>query len=115
MAIVKFNDLEEWSDELRKDVPDRAIVRLTYLFKTSRISPNIRHVLVVATHNVTRPGGEPHQIVRFEKYVGDLWGLSQETDDKVIERGGQLHAKIEAICRDLQLDVRAGIVERERE
>lgn len=111
MATVRFNDVEEWSEELRKDLPDRGIVRLSYLFKPSRISPNIRHVLLVATHIVTRPGGPPHQLVRFEKYVGDLWGLNQERDKEVMGWGEELKANIEAVCRDLRLDVRAGMIE----
>lgn len=110
MAIIKFNHVEEWDEELQKDLPDRCIVRLSYLFKPSRISPNIRHVLLVATHTVTRPGGEPHQLVRFQRYIGDLWG-TKETDDQVMERGEQLKAKIEAVCRQLGVDVRAGIFE----
>lgn len=111
MATVKFNDVEEWGEELRTDLPDRGIVRLSYLFKPSRITPNIRHVLLVATHTVTRPGGPPHQLVRFEKYIGDLWGLNQDTDNQVMERGEELKAKIEAVCRGLHVDVRAGIFE----
>lgn len=111
MATVKFNDVEEWSEELRKDVPDRALVRLSYLFKPSRISPNIRHVLLVATHTVSRPGGEPHQLVRFEKYIGDLWGLNQERDKEVMRGGEELKARMEAVCRELQIDVRAGLIE----
>jgi hypothetical protein len=114
VTIVKFNAVEEWSEELGKDAPDRGIVRLTYLYKPSRISPNIRHVLLVATHTVTRPGGEPHQVVRFERYIGDLWGM-KETDDKVMERGEEIKAKIESVCRILQVDVRAGIFESPRD
>ncbi len=111
MAILKFSDLEEWSVELHKDVPDRGIVRLTYVYTPSRVSPNIRHVLLVATHTVTRPGGDPHQVVRFERYIGDLWGL-KEPDDLVMERGEQLKAKLEAVCRSAAVsDVRAGIFE----
>jgi len=111
MGTVKFSDVDEWIDELHKDLPDRALVRLSYLFKPSRVSPNIRHLLLVGTHTVTRPGGEPHQLVRFEKYVGDLWGINPETDEKVRERGEQIMRKIESVCKDLKIEVRAGLIE----
>lgn len=104
MATVKFNDVDEFCEELARDGPDRDIVRLTYLFKTSRLSPNIRHVLVVATCTVQG------QIVRLERYVGDVWGLSA-TDEEVMEKALQTKNRLHERCKKLNLNVRAGVLE----
>jgi len=122
MAIVKFNSVEEFSDELRKEKGniERRIVRLTDLFTPSKLSPNIRLVQVIATFIVCAfpaalPAAGPH-IVRLERYCGDIWPLSgtappSEADLKTMERAKEVSEQIEAVCRELSLEVRAGVIE----
>ncbi len=109
LPVVKFNDVDEFCQELAKDTPDRHIVRMTYLFKPSSFSSHMRHVLVVATCAVTRPGASV-QIVRLEKYIDDLWGAG-DLDEQVMEKGHEVRTKLEGLCRQMNLDVRGGVVE----
>lgn len=80
MATVKFNDIEEFCAEMEKDASDieRRIVRTTTMTRTSSLSPNIRHIIALATYSVDG------QVIRLESYCGDLWGVNQDQDKQVI-------------------------------
>lgn len=107
MPRVKFNAVEEFCAEMERDKSDidRRIVRLTHLFQDSRLSPNIQHVLAVATYSVKG------QVVRLERYCGDVWRINDEADKKVLDRAEAVHKAIKEACQRLELKVRAGILE----
>lgn len=108
IPVVDFTNVDEFCDELKLSPPDHGIVRITYLYTPSSISPNIRHVQVVATCFITREG-EAEQIVRMEKYAGDLWGM-EISDEKVMAKAEEIKNTLESKCRHLKLDVRGGIL-----
>lgn len=110
LPVVKFSDVDEFCRELAKDTPDRHIVRVTSRLKTASFSPNVRHVLVVATCAVTRPGDEHAEIVRLEEYVGDVWGIGQ-ADEITLEKAEEAKTRLESKCRQMDMDVRGGMVE----
>lgn len=109
MPIVKFNNVDEFCEELEKDAAavavDRNIVRLTNLFTISSPLPNVRHVKVLANYSVQG------QIVRLEHYCGDLWGMNNDQDNKVLERAGNAQMTVKAACDRLFLELRAGALE----
>lgn len=109
IPVVKFNNVDEFIQELELSPPDHGIVRATYIFTPSSISPNIRHVQVVATCFITREG-DAEQIVRLEKYAGDLWGMG-DVDERVMEKAEEAKSSLESKCRHLNLDVRGGMLE----
>jgi hypothetical protein len=106
MATVRFNIPDEFLVELEKDQPlvHRGIVRITHLYRGSKLSPIIRHLSVVAT---TRIGDD---VVRCECYCGDLWQM-EDNDKKVTAKAAQIRRELEDGCARLALQVRAGIVE----
>lgn len=105
--IVKFNSTEEFCEELRKDAfkVDRGIVRVTNLFRVSGLSPSIRHLIVVATYSAEG------QVVKLERYCGDIWGINKEADDKVLSKAQAFHDFIISTCQELCLELRAGTLE----
>lgn len=107
MAIVKFNAVEEFCAEIENDAQeiDRRIVRTTDVSRISSMTPNIRHILAVASYSV----GE--QVVRLECYCGDVWGINQEMDKKVFEKAEQIHQTVASTCEALELQNRAGVLE----
>lgn len=54
MMRVRFSDVDEYLEELRKDAPlvDRKILRLTNSFQASSFSPHIHTLTVMATARV---------------------------------------------------------------
>lgn len=105
MIIVKFNSVEEFCDEIAKGTPEDRIVRLTNLYTASKLSPNIRFVSVVATCIMK------NKIVRLDRHCGDSWGLGNESDQKTFERADKASKAVEATCKRLDYEVRAGIFE----
>jgi hypothetical protein len=101
--MVVFHAVEEFLKELEtdKDLVERQIVRLTNLYQQSQMTPVIRHLFVAATY---KAAGE---IVQFKQYIGDLWNAEQ--DRKTIEKSIALQKQIEDACRQLSLEVRAGM------
>ncbi|SRR5712692_4178942 len=106
MATVRFNVPDEFLAELETDQPlvQRGIVRITHLYRDSKLRPVIRHLSVVAT---TRIGDD---VVCCECYCGDLWQM-EDNDRKVTARAAQIRQELEEGCARLGLHVRAGIVE----
>ena len=107
MVTVKFNEVDEFLEEIEKDHRDieRGVVRVTNMFRTSRISLTTRNTLVVSTY-VLR-----HQLVRLEVYCGDLWGVNAEDDQKVMARAEEVQDRIAAKCKEVGLELRSGILE----
>lgn len=110
MALVKFNDPDEFIEELKKE---RGNIRLNIVRLTNRWTPipnvaPIRALSVIATAQVTH--GITHDIIRLEKYCGNIWDIGEEDKD-TYDRAKQIHDKVEKACQELEIEVRAGIVE----
>ena len=101
---VKFNQADEFLAELEKDslFINRRIVRLTNLYEASKLSPNIQHVTFLATYAID------NTIVELRRYCGDIWGINQESDDKVLNKAKNSEQKIENACKRLGLEARSG-------
>lgn len=108
MITVRFSDRDELMAELAKSKQeiDRGIVRVTNLLRPGRLTPTVRTMSVVVTAAVRG------QLIRFERYMGQLWGQGFEDRDKIVaDAGHKIVEKISAECAALGLDVRAGILE----
>ena len=103
--MIKFNSPSEFIEELQKDkeLVERGIVRLTNLARDTQALP-IRHLSVVATYKVK---GE---IVRLEKFCGQLWGHEPE-DSQAYGRAQGAHDTIKSACRAFGLEIRSGVYE----
>lgn len=104
---VHFNEPSEFCDELEKDKlkVDRGIVRTTFRFEPSKLSPNIHHVFALASYSVDG------QVVEMEKYCGDTWGLHTGEDEKVHDRANNYIKTVESACQLCKLEMRAGTLE----
>jgi hypothetical protein len=102
--MVRFNDVDEFLENLDKDRQhvERRVVRVTNLYRASKLTPSIQHLSVVAT---ARVAGE---IVRLEVYCGDLWHLGR--DDAIIAKATTIQRTLADECARLDLDVRAGVI-----
>lgn len=92
---VIFNSPEEFMEELEKTIPEKGIVRLTFVFKPSSISPSIESEYVVGT---AIAGG---YLVRLDVYCGDT--LSR--------RAVAVMQALKDKAKELNLEVRAGVFE----
>ena len=110
MVTVKFNDADEFLEELGKNLGkvEQNIVRLTFSFTPSKLTPNIRHLQVLATAQVGR------DILRLEHYCGQVWEIGTQ-DTPVQEEAGRVHKQLEEGCERLGLEVRAGVLEEDKE
>lgn len=114
MLQVSFNGVDEFIEELKKEAGvgsiesskiEGNVVRLSNLYTNSRISPNIKHVSLMATFVSNG------HIVRLDRYCGDHWGINAASDQETIDKTKKYGDKIEAVCKELGLDVRAGLFE----
>jgi len=114
--IIKFTSVEEFIEELRKEfkpgkpIPKPTVLRLTNQYRPSSMSPNIETMLVLDT--VVNLRGE---VIRFERFVGQLWRVREDQDRNVFDLAAQIHTRIEALCQELGIEVRAGVYEPEVE
>lgn len=106
MLTVKFNSTEEFLEELRKDPPPDTIVRRTAIYRSSRLSPNIKLVSVMATFWNKR-----NQVVLLDHYCGDIWMPADEASQKTQQKLNEVYAKIDKCAEELGLEVRAGTLE----
>lgn len=109
MISVLFNSVDEFIEEMIKDADkiERRIVRVTKSFESTSMSPKMCHVSVKCGYVVD--GG----LVELKRYCGLHWGLNNETDIKIMEKTEEIHKKIEKICNELKLEVRAGAFQAE--
>ena len=110
MMKVKFNAAQEFLEELQADHASglvfRRLVRLTNVYTTSSISPNIKHVSVAASYIVKHP--DDLQLAELMRDCGDVWNIP-ESDKTTLERADQVQAKVKQACDSLGLEVRAGL------
>ena len=111
MAVVKFNVVDEFIAELEKEIGpgfcniERGIVRVSYLNRETAVSPNIRHLLVVATAKLFTG-----DIMRLQSYCGQIWNM-EDQDKPVLQNAEEKLNKIREACQKLGLEVRAGAFE----
>lgn len=110
MLRVSFNSVDEFLEELKEEAKAGSIegnvVRLSNLYTNSGISPNIKHVALVATFVSNS------HIVRLDRYCGDYWGINQASDQETTDKTKEFGDKIEAVCKELGLEVRSGLFEK---
>lgn len=104
---VHFNEPKEFCEELVKDhlQIERGIVRCTVRYETAKISPNIHHVIALATYSVAG------QVVELEQYCGDVWRINKEEDQKVLDQADATIKLVEKFCQGCDLQVRTGHLE----
>lgn len=113
MAYILFNSVSEFIDEMEKDHIhniDRGIVRVSHLFQQAKVSPHIHLAYAVASYKNT--SGD---IVKYAAYVGDLWRVRKEEDEKVYNKLKEITGKIEEKARQLKLEVRTGLLNHKSE
>ncbi len=105
MSAVRFHHPSDFLAELARDVElvDRRIVRVTRGYRRSRLAPTVQLVSVLASYELH--GG---QVVHLDAACGDWWGIG---DDGALRRADEIARRIEDACRDLNLEVRGGVVE----
>jgi len=103
--IVKFNAVEEFIDELKKEKLVKPVVRLTYTRRANEKIAPLSSLSIVATAKAA-----DGDIIKLEHFCGSLWGIEQE-DEKTQRRAEDVHRYIENHCQDLRLEVRSGIYE----
>jgi hypothetical protein len=106
MINIKFNSPEEFMDELDRHYPQDGIVRLTFMSKSSGISPNIKTQYIIGTA-VTDRG----YIVRLEVLCGDTWPDGAPGNDKVDARADAIMQALKDKAAELKLEVRPGVFE----
>jgi len=106
--IIKFTDPSEFLQEVEKDRPyiERKIVRLTTHWIPSKASPSIFLVSVVSTAKL-----EWGDIIRLEKFVGDYWRGLEKENKGTLQKKDEIYHQIEEACKQLDLEVRAGVYE----
>lgn len=106
MATVKFNSVEEFLDELKKERGNTRlnILRLTNLFSPIPNLGPIRSLTVVATFKLRE------DIVCLNRYCGQLWDM-EDQDKETYQRAEAIHKQIEEAAKPLGIEVRAGIWE----
>lgn len=103
MITVKFNEPDEFIDEIRreKDSLEGRILRITNQYRQSKSLP-LHYVSVIATALARG------QIIRMEKYVGETAGMGEE-DKKTVNRAGSVQDDLKTAAAEMGLEVRAGI------
>lgn len=102
---VKFNATEEYVNELEKNAPvvHRKIVRVTKRAQITNMYP-IQRMYVTATYVAEG------DIIRLDRYVGDLQG-DKRTDDALYRKADAIINSIEKASKELGLEPRAGMYE----
>jgi|SRR2546426_3013631 len=112
MITVKFNSHEEFIAEVAKDAGnvERGIVRVTQEVSMTKMAP-LRRLTVLATAVVVQREVE-RQLIRLERYCGELWGDGfSEMDKKTHEQAEQTISLIERNLKQCGLEIRAGVIE----
>lgn len=106
MAVVKFNSVEEFLEEVEKDRSNThlKIVRLTNVWAAIPNLAPIRALSVVATAKVKE------DIVRLDRYCGQIWNIGSQ-DEGTYKRAEAVRKQIEEAAKKLGIEIRAGVWE----
>jgi hypothetical protein len=107
MVTVKFNDVDEFVANLRQDADlvERKLVRLTFRHKAADPTLPIRSMSLVASAVV---GG---QVVTLLTDCGSYMQGSADEHGQVAAAARAAAGKVEAVARELGLEVRPGVIE----
>ncbi len=105
MAIVQFNNIEEFLAELATDLDtlDRHLVRVTNLYQQSTQMPVMQYVSVVATARVAT------DIIRLDVSCGEVWNGDAHHNAPVLKKSEAVQQHLRASCTKLGIEVRAGL------
>jgi hypothetical protein len=112
--VVRFNDAEEFCQELARRGPDiEPVVRLTRRFLPARSDKYgqlpYSHVQVVATY-LRRGGGAGPVIVELATYCGQRWpGLPGEVNDDTDGAAERVMARVKLEAEAHGYEVAAGV------
>jgi len=102
--LIKFNAADEFVKELKKEPLAKPVVRLTYLRKANEKVAPLNSVYIVATAKAA-----DGDIIRLDHYCGALWGVQE--DEETHRHAEDINIYIKNHCKDLHLEVRAGLFE----
>lgn len=102
--MIRFNAVSEFVHELECNPPRDDLVRITKRFTDSRISPQVKHVAVVATYRQRSDG----DIVKLEKQCGTYWARADEKADEVASK---VIEEVQTVCTAMAYDTRPGVIE----
>jgi len=110
-VIVRFNSVDEFLEELKKDRDDilDSILRVTQSRKDWLDSPSFPRLSVVGTFALDMPRVHPF-VVRLDCYCGQIWGVEKQ-DAPALARAREVQEKIEDACREMGIEVRGGVLE----
>ena len=104
---ILFSDLQEFQEELEADKTriDWSIIRATKMFQSSKLSPTIRHVYVIAGASVRSA------LVELRVHCGQHWGRDFPQSKEALEKADKIITGLEAWAQSHGLEVRAGVFE----
>lgn len=107
MATVKFNVVDEFLDEIKREFEGRPIPPYTILRVTNLLRPipnlgPIQSLFIVATIKIRE------DIIRLEQYCGQIWGIGGQ-DEATLKKAEGIYDKIKKACQ--RLEIRAGVYE----
>jgi hypothetical protein len=111
---LRFNDPEEFINELRHSPPDgEPVLRVTVRQQLDRHTGAFRHVSVVASYLrlLTEAAHAIPLSVTLVVYVGEDWGPEFEGSQQVRRRADELLARLRAEAHGLSLECRPGVYE----
>lgn len=103
---VKFNDPDEFIEELKKSAPMPKVLRVVRKFDAG-MKPTSLSVVATAVHG--QPGAS-HHVLYLETYVGQLFGFG-DADERTNGLAEKVADKLKAAAAELGLDVRSGVFE----
>ena len=117
--IIRFNQVEEFIEELKKEYPNPKIpcyiLRLTcsYQYQSNGVNPNALKPapIKIGTVIATIKSASKEDIIRLERYCGEYWGADFKGDETTKANVETAFKSIEDACKELGIEVRAGIFE----
>lgn len=105
MIVVYFESEAEFCEEMIRDANkiDWNVVRLTFLQKTTGLGM-FRHLYLIGTYSIEG------QIVKLDRYFGELTGTDQERDASVFQAATLAHTLVSEVCSEHKLEVRPGML-----
>jgi hypothetical protein len=110
---VRFNNCEEFLEEISARPPTDKLVRITQRYTSSGFSPAVKHVAVIATYyrSHDRDGNPCQCVVQLERYIGDDWGHDATGTKSVPVKAEETVKLLSANCEKMGLKVGAGVLE----
>lgn len=107
---IRFNDVEEFLDEVRRAPPTDRVVRITNRLTRTATGGQLKVVATYVTAGGTQMDPRRRQnLVEFVKHVGQLWGFDGDDDEKVLAASDKLRGGLESGVAAAGHEIRAGI------